>query len=266
LAVRCRTDGILLRGAVGFLGSEDPWIVGPNGTKYGLNTQGDLVIQDTAGDTTFVANYQGGPDLPTDQQTAGIFVGRAKFYSERLLDLLNDPHPDNIQKTFKIGNELLYVRTGMKFFNADPLVFDLSGTGIDLTAQSEAAPMLDMRGNGFAVHTGWVGASNGILVLQQAGQNGTPPSRRCSAGRARRASRRSRPMTATTTASSMPMIRSIRSCACGSIATTTARSRQASSWLVTVEPRQGACSISLCLPAQRLGQKLNLSLNFIGHH
>jgi hypothetical protein len=31
-----------------------------------------------------------------------------------------------------------------------------------------------MRGTGFAVHTGWVGASNGILVLQQAGQIGTP--------------------------------------------------------------------------------------------
>jgi EF hand len=34
--------------------------------------------------------------------------------------------------------------------------------------------MLDMRGNGFAVHTGWVGAQQGILVLQQAGQGGTP--------------------------------------------------------------------------------------------
>jgi hypothetical protein len=167
-------DGILLRGAVGYLGSEDPWIVGPNGTKYGLNQLGDLEIQDTAADTTFVANYQGGPDLPFNQQTAGIFVGLDKSFAERLLDLLNDPHPDNIQKTFKAGNEQLYVRTGMTFFNNDPLVFDLSGTGIDLTAQSEAAPMLDMRGTGFAVHTGWVGASNGILVLQQAGQNGTP--------------------------------------------------------------------------------------------
>jgi hypothetical protein len=37
-------DGMALRGAVGFLGSEDPWIVGPNGTRYGLNFKCDLVI------------------------------------------------------------------------------------------------------------------------------------------------------------------------------------------------------------------------------
>ena len=77
-------DGILLRGAVGEIGSDDPWIVGPNGTRYGLNTQGDLVIEDTAGDKTYVANYQGGPDLPFAQQTAGIFVGEAEVYTLRI--------------------------------------------------------------------------------------------------------------------------------------------------------------------------------------
>jgi hypothetical protein len=32
------------------------------------------------------------------------------------------------------------------------------GNGVHLTGLSGEAPMLDMRGNGFAVHTGWVGA------------------------------------------------------------------------------------------------------------
>jgi hypothetical protein len=68
---------------------------------------------------------------------------------------------------FKLGNELLYARTGKTFFNSDPLVFDLGGTGVNLTALSGAAPVLDMRGNGFAAHTGWIGVNNGILVLQQ---------------------------------------------------------------------------------------------------
>ncbi len=166
-------DGILLRGAVGEIGSDDPWIVGPNGTRYGLNTQGDLVIEDTAGDKTYVANYQGGPDLPFSQQTAGIFVGEAEVYTLRILDLLR-PHIGTMMTAFKLGNELLYTRTGQTFFNSDPLVFDLSGTGVDLTALSDAAPMLDMRGDGFAVHTGWVGAGQGILVLQQAGGTATP--------------------------------------------------------------------------------------------
>jgi hypothetical protein len=166
-------DGILLRGAVGEIGSDDPWILGPNGTRYGLNTKGDLVIEDTAGDKTYVANYQGGPNLPFSQQTAGIFVGEAEVFALRILDLLR-PHIGNMMTLFKLGNEILYSKTGQTFFNSDPLVLDLSGTGIHVTALSDSAPMLDMRGNGFAVHTGWVGAEQGILVLQQPGETGTP--------------------------------------------------------------------------------------------
>ena len=166
-------DGMALRGAVGFLGSEDPWIVGPNGTRYGLNFKGDLVIEDMTGAKTYVANYHGGPDVPYAEQTAGIFVGLAAVYAERLLDL-ERPYIENVHVMFKLGNEMLYTRTGKTFFNNDPLVFDLGGTGVDLTALGSRAPALDMRGNGFAVHTGWVGANDGILVLQQAGQSGTP--------------------------------------------------------------------------------------------
>jgi hypothetical protein len=45
-------------------------------------------------------------------------------------------------------------------------VFDLNGGGINLTAMSNASPMLDMQGNGFAVHTGWVQPNDGVLVLE----------------------------------------------------------------------------------------------------
>src|SRR5260221_4280891 len=95
-----------------------------NRTRYGLNFQGDLVIENTLGEKTYVANYQGGPDVPYAQQTAGIFVGRAKVFSERLLDLERQ-YIDNVQTMFKLGNELLYVRTEEAFFNADPLLLDL---------------------------------------------------------------------------------------------------------------------------------------------
>ena len=166
-------DGTLLRGAVGFLGSEDPWIVGPDGTRYGLNFQGDLVIEDKSGGKTYVSNYHGGPDVPYAQQIAGIFVGLAEVHAERLLDLKR-PYIENVHVMFKLGNELLYVRTGKTFFNNDPLVFDLGGTGVSLTPLSSVAPMLDLRGNGFATHSGWVGANDGVLVLQQAGHSGTP--------------------------------------------------------------------------------------------
>ena len=165
--------GILLRGAVGQLGSQDPWIVGPDGTRYGLNQEGDLVIEDQLGDKTYVANYVGGPTVAYSQQTDGIFVGLEQVYAKRLLDLTR-PEINNVQTMFKLGNELLYVRIGQTFFNNDPLVFDLTGGGINLTPMTDASPTFDMLGTGFAVNTGWIGANNGILVLEQQGQDGTP--------------------------------------------------------------------------------------------
>ena len=53
-------------------------------------------------------------------------------------------------------------------------MFDLTGNGINLTPVSTAAPMLDMQGTGFAVHSGWVEPGEGVLVLQQPGEDGTP--------------------------------------------------------------------------------------------
>ena len=53
-------------------------------------------------------------------------------------------------------------------------MFDLSGGGVNLTAMSSAAPMLDMQGTGFAIHTGWAEPNDGILVLEQPAHDGTP--------------------------------------------------------------------------------------------
>ncbi|MCT7294601.1 hemolysin [Ralstonia sp. CHL-2022] len=46
----------------------------------------------------------------------------------------------------------------------DPLVIDLTGSGIQLTSLSKSNAYFDLYGTGFAVHTGWVGAGTGILV------------------------------------------------------------------------------------------------------
>ena len=165
--------GILLKGAVGQVGSADPWIVGPDGTKYGFNQQGDLVIQDLLGDDTYVSGYQGGPGVSFPDQTDGIFVGLSKGSAEKLLDLQR-PFITYIDDIFKVGQDILYTKSGLKFFNVDPLVFDLTGQGINLTAMSSVSPMLDMLGTGFAVNTGWIEPNDGVLVLQQPGQDGTP--------------------------------------------------------------------------------------------
>jgi hypothetical protein len=160
-----------LTGGVQWVGSEDPFAYGTD-ARYGLNQQGDLVIQDYLGDTMFVANYQGGPSVAEDQQTAGIFVAQVGLAVEFLLD------PDLPQgwlwgqMAFVEALDKAFLGPGLAIYGGvDPLVFDLAGNGINLTDASSTAPVFDMHGNGFAVHTGWVepGSGDGILVLDRNG-------------------------------------------------------------------------------------------------
>ncbi|MEO5363811.1 MAG: FG-GAP-like repeat-containing protein [Magnetococcus sp. DMHC-8] len=51
---------------------------------------------------------------------------------------------------------------------SDPLVLDLDGHGIHLTAQGAGA-RFDMNGDGIADPTGWFGSGNGLLVLDRNG-------------------------------------------------------------------------------------------------
>ncbi|MGZ5178347.1 MAG: hypothetical protein ACXWCW_29845 [Burkholderiales bacterium] len=64
--------GTLLRGAIGSINSESGWITSNlTNIRYGLDTQGELLIKDTEGHITTVAHYQGGPNVSFDDQTAG---------------------------------------------------------------------------------------------------------------------------------------------------------------------------------------------------
>ena len=74
---------------------------------------------------------------------------------------------------FKFGNEIAFIRTGHRIFdnNDDPLVLDLTSNGVNLIGESSAAPMFDMNGTGFAVHTGWTQPGTGLLVLPDANGN-----------------------------------------------------------------------------------------------
>jgi hypothetical protein len=160
-----------LTGGVQWTGSEDPFAYGTD-ARYGLNQQGDLVIQDDLGDTMFVANYHGGPGVPEDQQTAGIFIDQENL---SVSFLLNPNLPQGWlwgQMAFVEALDKAFLGPGLAIYGGvDPLVFDLAGNGIDLTDASSTAPVFDMHGNGFAVHTGWVepGSGDGILVLDRNG-------------------------------------------------------------------------------------------------
>jgi Ca2+-binding RTX toxin-like protein len=161
-----------LTGGIQWAGLESPFAYGADGTRYGLNQNGDLVIEDVFGDTLFVSNYHGGPGVPANQETAGIFIAQDSVSAGFLLN-------PNLPQGWLWG-QMAFVNSLSKAYDGpnfgiyggvDPLVFDLAGNGIDLTAASSTAPVFDMNGNGFAVHTGWVepGSGDGILVLDRDG-------------------------------------------------------------------------------------------------
>ena len=83
---------------------------------------------------------------------------------------LTRPAIEEDANVFKFGNEIAFVRLGHPEFpgNDDPLVLDLTGNGVNLTGETNVAPMFDMNGTGFAVHTGWTQPGTGLLVLQDA--------------------------------------------------------------------------------------------------
>jgi RTX calcium-binding nonapeptide repeat (4 copies) len=98
--------GWTLHGAIGRIGQESPWITGWDGTKYGLNSDGQLAVRDAgSGATLFIAGYQGGPNVPFELQTAGIFVGLASVHAERLIDVTT-PLTNDVSNMFKLGNQI----------------------------------------------------------------------------------------------------------------------------------------------------------------
>ena len=55
------------------------------------------------------------------------------------------------------------------FAGVDPLVLDLDGDGLELTARTNLSPVFDLDGDGFAEQTGWVRPDDGLLVYDQNG-------------------------------------------------------------------------------------------------
>ncbi|MBF0183927.1 MAG: FG-GAP repeat protein [Magnetococcales bacterium] len=66
------------------------------------------------------------------------------------------------------GQAQIKVATTVTFCQGDPLVLDLDGNGIRLTAK-EAGIHFDMNGDGIADPTGWIGHGDGLLVWDRNG-------------------------------------------------------------------------------------------------
>ncbi|MBA3512303.1 calcium-binding protein [Sphingomonas sp.] len=86
------------------------------------------------------------------------------YISEKLEDLFDDLSrfiadqrenlPDWLNDLFDLLGDIL----------SDPIVLDLDGDGVELTALAQSTTMFDLDGDGVAERTGWVSPQDGLLV------------------------------------------------------------------------------------------------------
>lgn len=159
--------GTVLTGGSKWIGSESGWSNWTSaGVRYGINQQGDLVIQDLAGRETFIANYKstlGG----SSYNTAGISlfeydVSSARLLSNKFSQLSNSGY--SLMGSYRIAQKQIEASTGQSSGVADPLVLDLNGNGIVVRAETSVSPHFDMDGDGFAERVGWTTGGDGWLA------------------------------------------------------------------------------------------------------
>ena len=162
--------GIELTGAIRNAESESQWAY--NGLiRMAKNSAGELVIENPLGWQTFVADAKVDVETPASERTAGLLVAEQSLEFTRLLD---PDVPSGWWTTFwrTLFGDYLKAITGTAYWEGvDPLVLDLDGDGLELSAQVGAAPRFDMDGDGFAEKTGWVLPGDGLLA-QDVNANG----------------------------------------------------------------------------------------------
>jgi Ca2+-binding RTX toxin-like protein len=158
----------VLHGGVTWRGQESPWAKGLGGIKYAQNDVGELVIEDRAGNQTFVANFNFSLSGP---RTAGILIGEMSLDAYRLF---NTPNGAKIYESFEaIFGGYLKAMIGISFFpGVDPLVLDLDGDGIELSPRGSISPYYDIDGDGFGEKSGWLRGDDAFLV-RDLNSNGT---------------------------------------------------------------------------------------------
>ena len=113
-----------------------------------------------------MANPNVDPTTPLSERTAGFLV--FEYDIERIL-LENNETGKGLYEFFQLVFGYMYkelLRVSL-FEGVDPLVLDLDGDGLELTARTNLSPVFDLDGDGFAEQTGWVRPDDGLLVFDQ---------------------------------------------------------------------------------------------------
>ena len=168
--------GFELELATTWKSSESEWAFGMMGlVKVGFNTDGEMVIgwtwdTDTE-DYMYLADANRDPLAASADLTAGIRVAVLSISAHPLIYFIrNNLSIDNSSWWQFWSLAIKEMSTSARVAGSDPLVLDLDGDGIELTAISTGrSPRFDTDGDGFAEFTGWVGADDGMLALDANG-------------------------------------------------------------------------------------------------
>lgn len=141
--------------------------------KVGFNTAGEMVIgwswDNDVEDFMYLANANRNPLAASADLTAGIRVAVLHIEAHPLIWFIrNNVSPD--QSSWLDFWELAlkdYLSTA-RVSGADPLVLDLDGDGLELTAMGSKF-RFDTDGDQFAEYTGWVKGDDGLLALDANG-------------------------------------------------------------------------------------------------
>ena len=152
--------------------SEDPWAYGRNGFRFALNDDGELVIENqmTARQgfgATYVANAEVSPFVAFSERTAGLLVFEFEVEVHQGWEGWSGGLFDFFELTF--GYQLKAMNGESHFSGVDPLVLDLDGDGLELTARTTQSPLFDLDGDGVGDDTSWIGSGDAFLFLDRDG-------------------------------------------------------------------------------------------------
>ncbi len=167
---RIKFVGVLsLYGGMRHMASDNPLATSWGGLfSYGVNSDGELRISSIFGDM-WVLNYGA---TPQGAKAGNIHLYEYDLKVQRVIDPTTYPGYTILGAWAAVG-AWIKTRFGVEFWRGvDPLVLDLDGDGIELSAQSSISPSFDIDGDGYAERTGWVKGDDGILARDLNG-NGT---------------------------------------------------------------------------------------------
>lgn len=173
---RVSFGGIELELALSLKASEGEWAYALAGlVKVGFNVNGEMVLawawEGDPDKYMYLANGNNDPFAAGADLTAGIRVGVLSVEVYRIIDFIrNDLSIDGTTWNRFWNAAIKEMNSSARVAGSDPLVLDLDGDGIELSAMvTGRSPRFDTDGDGFAEFTGWVKSDDGMLALDANG-------------------------------------------------------------------------------------------------